>query len=323
MPNRFAPALTCAAWLAAGAALAQPAPGSAPPVAPVTVVAPAEPKMIEEQARAFVQSLSSVGNPELNQIGRWHDAVCVTVVGLPRDDQAAQIKARIEGVAHAVGLPAARPGCSANVEIVFNPQPQHVMDIVAKRREYLLGYYHFHDQNRLKTVSQPIQSWYVTSTSAFTGSATAAVTGIPLSVRGLPTHRMGVIDDPENGGPSGCGDTPHFTACLTSAFENVFIVADSKTLEGRPLSQVADDMAMLALSKPRNLDGCAALPSVIDGFAKAPCPGREPADSLTPADASYLTALYAADAEAFRQFQQSEIADRMATILIKASTAGR
>jgi hypothetical protein len=320
MLNRLTPALSCAAWLAAGAALAQPASTT---VAPVTVQGLANPAMIEEQARSFVQSHAAVGNPEINQIGRWHEAVCVAVVGLPRADQAAVIKARIEGVAHAVGLPAARPGCAANVEIVFNPEPQHVMDLVAKRREYLLGYYHFHDRDRLKTVSRPIQSWYVTSTSSFTGSATAAVTGVPLVVRGQPTHAMGVIDDPENGGPSGCADTPHFTACLTSAFENVFIVADSKALEGKTLSQVADDMAVLALSKPRNLDGCNALPSVTDAFAKSPCPGRDAPDSLTAADASYLTALYASDPEAFRQFAQSDIARRMATILIKANAVAR
>ena len=313
MPNRFTPGLACAAWLAAGAALAQPASTT---VAPVTVQGLANPKMIEEQAQDFVQNHAASANPEIGQIGRWHDPVCVEVVGLPRADQAEVIKARIESVAQAVGLPAARPGCRANVEIVFNPQPQHVMDVVAKRREYLLGYYHFHDRNRLKTVIHPIQSWYVTSTSSFTVSMSPS--GNPDPGR-APANMMGVIDDPENHSPAGCGQTPAFSSCVRSAFENVFIVADSRVLDGKTIGPVADEMAMLALAKPRSLDGCGALASVIDAFAAAACPGRDRPDSLTPADAAYLTALYASDPEAKKAFAQSEIAGRMATILIKAN----
>ncbi len=226
-----------------------------------------------------MQTYAAVSNPEVNQIGRWHDPVCVVVLGLPRAEQAAAIKARIESVAQAVGLPAARAGCAANVEIVFTPEPQHVMDIVAKRREYLLGYYHVHNRDRLKTVTGPIQSWYVTSTSSFgvtISNAISAVGGagfIPVPIANpMPTHMMGVIDDPENAARPGCGDAPHFTACSTSAFENVFMVADSKVLEGKDLGLVADYMAMLALSKPRSLDGCNALPGVIELFAKSGCP---------------------------------------------------
>ena len=101
----------------------------------------------------------------------------------------------------------------------------------------------------------------------------------------------------------------------------MFIVADSKTLEGKDVGLVADDLVMLALSQPKSLDGCTALPSVIDVFAKAPCPGRDPPDGLTPADAAYLTALYSADLEAGKAFELGDISGRMAKILIKANAA--
>ena len=326
MPNRLASVLIVAFLsLAPASVLGQPvsppAASAAPPttVKTVTVQAPAKPKVVEKQAGSFVQAYAAAQNPEVGQIGRWRDPVCAEVVGLPRADQAAMIKARIESVAQALGVPAPRAGCTANVEVVFSDQPQRVMDVVAQRHEFLLGYYHRNDHDRLKQVTHPIQAWYVTATQA-NGSGAAA-----LALNGLARYaqfRSRVIDDPQNVPPVGCAGSRLTTSCLQSEFDNVFVVADSKALEGKDLGLVADDMAMLALSQPRSLDGCNALPSVIDAFARAPCPGRDAPDGLTPADAAYLTSLYATDLQAKRAGEQSDIARRMSDILIRANTGG-
>ena len=327
MPNRFASVLIVAFLsLAPAAVLGQPTSPSAASAAPpttvetVTVQAPAKPKIIEKQAGSFVQGYASAQNPEVGQIGRWRDPVCALVVGLPRADQAAMIKTRIESVAQALGLPVPRAGCTANVEVVFSDRPQGVMDIVAQRHEFLLGYYHRNDHDRLKTVTRPIQAWYATATQA-NGSGDAA-----LALNGLARYaqfRSRVIDDPQNVPPVGCAGSRLTTSCLQSEFDNVFMVADSQALQGKDLGLVADYMAMLALSQPRSLDGCNALASVIDAFAKAPCPGRDLPDGLTPADAAYLTSLYAADLQAKKAGEQSDITRRMSDILIRANAAGR
>jgi hypothetical protein len=215
-----------------------------------------------------------------------------------------------------VGLPATRPVCAANVEIVFSDQPQAVMDLLTKKREYLLGYYHRHEHDRLKKVTRPIQAWYVTATRGEGGSVAGALFG---GVSGLQL-KSDVIDDPENPPPASCGDNPHFTACLKSEFRNVFIVADSKALEGKGAGLLSDYLAMLALSQPKSLDGCNALPSVIDLFAPTACPGRDTPDGLTPADAAYLTALYMSDPEGKKNMEQTDISLRMAKILVNANT---
>jgi beta-lactamase regulating signal transducer with metallopeptidase domain len=288
---------------------------SATQMGPVTVHASPSSAEMKKQTQTFVQSYAAAPNPEIDQIGRWREAVCVKVVGLPQADQAAAIKARIESVARAVGLPATRADCRTNVEIVFTDRPQAVMDSIARRHEYLLGYEHRHETNRLKTVTHPIQAWYVTATRGNGENIAGALfAGFPVQID------TEVIDDPDdNTPPVGCGDSPRFTACLRSVLRTVFMVADSKTLAGKDLGLVADDMVMLTLSQPRSLDGCNALPSVIDRFAKAPCPSRDPPDGLTPADAAYLTALYASDPEANTAGEQSDIARRMARILISAN----
>jgi hypothetical protein len=310
----------------ASAAVAQPAPSvkeaTSTTVAPLTVTAAPTPKTIQQQSRSFVQSYAAAPNPEVDQIGRWHDAVCVQVEGLA-PEAAAVIKARIESVAKAVGLPAARPGCTANVEIVFSDKPQGVMDGVAKRRESLLGYHQRLDTNRVKTVTHPIQAWYQTATRGEGPNAGLAFAILSNSFNpdrppnvGYPgaTTEGEAVDDPRNTTPTGCADS-HFSSCLKSGFRNVFMVADSKTLEGKDLGLVADDMAMLALSQPRSLDGCNILPSVIDVFGKSACSARDPPDGLTPADAAYLTALYSADLEAKKTSEQGDIARRMAKML--------
>ena len=311
MRNAFSSSVFLATSLLAGTALAQTVVKAA--------VDTASPGAIATAARAYVENHSTAPNPELGQISRWHGPVCAQVEGLAQAAQANQVKARIESVAQAVGLPAARPGCQANVEVVFSDNPQRTLDDLASRREDLLGYYHKRDRDRLKTVSRPIQSWYKTATLSNHADAGVQFPGFDNdSGAGSADKPAGAVrtDDPEVGLPNGCGDSPRFTACLSSQFSNVFIVVDSKALQGKTLGQVSEYVTMLALSQPKTLDGCAPLPSIFDLGAK--CAGRSAPDGLTPADAAYLTALYASDAQAKGDSQKSDIASRMAGMLIKA-----
>jgi hypothetical protein len=273
-----------------------------------------------------VQSYATAPNPELGQIARWHAPVCVQIEGLAQAAQSSQIKARIESVAQAVGVQAARPGCQANVEIVFTDNPQHTLDDLAKRREDLLGYYHRRDRDRLKAVSRPIQAWYKTATLSHHADAGLDFPGFDQdSGAGSTVNPAGAVrtDDPEVGLPNGCGDSPRFTKCLSSQFSNVFIVVDSRALQGKSLGQVGEYLVMLALSQPKPQDSCSPLPSILDLTAKGGCSSRDGLDGLTPADAAWLTALYATDSQARGDSQRSDIAARMATMLIKASSPAR
>src|SRR5215467_273093 len=105
MPNRTASSLTAAVLaLVAGPALAQaasvqPQPQAAQPapaapgstVSGVTVEAPASPKVIKRQSWDFTLSFGSAGNPEVDQIDRWWEPVCVQVSGVT-DRQQTMIK---------------------------------------------------------------------------------------------------------------------------------------------------------------------------------------------------------------------------------------
>jgi hypothetical protein len=320
MPNRTASSLTAAVLaLVAGPALAQsasvqPQAAQTAPAAPgstvsgVTVEAPATPKVIKRQSWDFTLSFGSAGNPEVDQIDRWWEPVCVQVSGVT-DRQQTMIKARIESVAEAVGLPKARRGCKPNVEVMFTDRPQDAMDWVWKRREQLLGYYHRHDGKQLKTVKYPVQAWYVTATRAVLDRA-GALYGIDQPTSGE------VVDDPDNRTPA-CASSP-FSVCADGLFKNVLVVADSRALQGKDAGLLSDYLVMLTLARPRKLDVCNSLPSVLDVLSPAQCPHDKP-DGLTPGDAAYLTALYKADLSYRKNFAEGDISDRMSAILIKAA----
>ena len=200
MRNALASSICCAGWLLAGAAVAQPAAKAAAPteVAPLTVQAPPSPATVRKQTRDFIQFFAAPG-PALDQLARWHEAICISVAGLS-PDQVARVSSRIREVAQGVGVHTLSPGCHTNVEVVFTDKPQAFMDKVAKTREEVLGYYHRHDRDRLKTVTRPVQAWYMTTTNsgAVAGNSALAFAAISGNT-GVTIHFQGkaiVEDDP-------------------------------------------------------------------------------------------------------------------------------
>jgi hypothetical protein len=206
-------------------------------------------------------------------------------------------------------------GCTPNIEVAFTDQPQSLIDRLAGRQEGLLGYNH-RDARTVKTVTRPIQAWYVTATVGRGGPNAGALfsASVPGNRDGMTMQTSArVTDDPDNRLPTGCGDS-RFSSCLESVFDNVLVVVDMGRVRDKGVGQLSDYVAMLALSQPRSLDGCNALPSVTDLFAPA-CAGRAAPDGLTPADTAYLTSLYATDPQARTAAEQSDIAWRMARFL--------
>jgi len=300
-------------------------------VDPVTVLA-AKPAELRKQTYNFVQALTAT-SVKLDQVARWDQAVCVTVQGLPAAANA-EVKARVEEVAGALKVGVLQGGCKPNVQIFFTDQPQPFLDRIADQDEKMLGYWHHTDREKLKTVTRPIQSWYVTGTAGDGGN----VVGMQFAAKGVHAWNSGPTrpgtfgrqphgwqpDDEDNviPGSTGCGDRPAFTSCLTSEFEHVLIVIDTKRAGEQNSGVIADYVAMLALSQPKTLDGCNVLPSVIDLFSKG-CTGANGEDGLTRSDVAYLSALYKMDLQSRKWGQMTDMAGRMAEMLLKADTTDR
>jgi hypothetical protein len=300
----------------------KPEPEPAPPDASATEVdaltveaARASPQVVEKQSRAFVLTYAKP-TEKLDQIARWRDAVCVVVEGAVAPEMAANIKARITGVARTLGVRVVKSRCTANIEILFSARPQYWLDWIANHHDSALGLHSVPQTKALKTVVRSIQAWYVTSTRC-DGITTAAALKFG-GINGFST-RDETYDSYEGSSPVGCGDS-RVTSGLESVFSNVLVFVDSGRLSQPELGPIGDYLTMVTLSQPRTLDGCNALPSVIDFYAVT-CPGRQPPDKLTRTDMAYLKALYSADPEAKKASEMTDIAGRMAASLIKEASA--
>jgi hypothetical protein len=204
---------------------------------------------------------------------------------------------------------------------VFTDQPQAQIDAEVRRNDQILGFHRRADTTAAKTVTRPVQAWYETGTRGDRGGRANVNAVFAPCIDGAgqnprecihPSTALETVDTPDN--PPALGHP-------SSVFENVFVVADSRALQGKDLSPLVDYLAMLALSQPRSLDGCNVLPSVIDLLAKTACAGRDVPVGLTAADTAYLAALYGSDPEGPLFAEQADISGRMAKILVKAEAA--
>jgi hypothetical protein len=222
-------------------------------------------------------------SPKIGQLTRWVTPVCPEVRNLPAGF-GNFITARIKAIAASVGAPT-RESCKLNIEIIFTSDPQAIASKIAEKDPRLLGYHFVHDTVRAATVTEPIQAWYVTSSS-----------------NALETY----IDDPYHGTPSGAPG--RFSHGLYSVFNHVLVLVNTDKVAGYPIGPVADYIAMLSLSQARTPDNCAELASILD-YLSPNCP--EKPESLTVADKAYLEGLYSMDKYEIGSLQKSNISEHM------------
>ena len=283
--------ITCA-WVCAlpiaGPSMAADAPPSTT-VTGVTVVAgPRPPTPTPTLIHQYVRSHGFAG-PRIDQLSRWNDPVCPVAIGLDPAFNAFVVK-RVTEVAASIGAPTpTTQSCTPNIEIIFTPNPQGLLDGVRKHAPRLLGFHWHADAKSLATVKHPVQAWYATATASGSGED--------------------FLDDSCCSMPSGALGS-RFTNGYVSHFKGVLVVADAGKVAGYKIGSIADYVALIALSRPGAPDQCQPLPSITD--LMSPACGDDPVrQSLTEADRAYLKALYAADLTRVMQLENVEIEARM------------
>jgi hypothetical protein len=280
----------CAVFVLGGSALAQEAPRPAPPTEAVTVTVI---KDGEAAIGKFVEGLT-VPTRVTGKMARWKTGICPIVVGLP-PEAAKLLVQKIRALAAEVGAPVnPKDPCPGNIEVVFTAQPQALLDNVRIMHPVLLGYYDNSAQaDKLATSTRPIQSWYSTATVDARGNPVvdgARKGGVHLSIALPPSGMPGPPDILEMYMPDAAVTNVtgnRLNDGVSSALNNVMIVADTSKLLGRDAGNIGDYIAMLALSQIQPPDACQALPSILNLLAPG-CSG----DALTSADTAYLRGLY-------------------------------
>ena len=256
---------------------------AAPPETVIVTGRKPDQQTLDQVVQAFVDAHGKY-SPKIDQLTRWVAPVCPEVRNIPTGF-ATFVTKRIKAIAASVGAPTKEP-CELDVEIIFTSEPQTILDEVAEHDPRLLGYHFIHNTKRAATVTQPIQAWYVTSTS-----------------NSLETY----IDDPYRGTPSGALGS-RLTHGLYNVFNHILIIVNTDKVAGYPIGPIADYIAMLSLSQAKTPDNCAEMASILD-YLSPDC--AEKPESLTVADKTYLEGLYSMDKGEIGSLQKSNISEHM------------
>ena len=325
------------------AALCTIGPGLAQPAAPA---APAEPETVKVQAAAmpdavvtgFVKTFTA---PSVlsGKIPRWFTGICLKTQGLPRELSDA-VTMRILEVARMVGAPVQEQPCNLNTVVIFDSDPQGVMDDIAANHAELLGP---HDPAQVKELSKvrfPVQAWYATETqddkginvvdsknqSALCDSIdTTTMVGATGNLAGGgfrsdPTRLSQVTKDMQQY----CGHRYDTGSRLRDGIHShivaVTAVASMDAVRYHELAAVADYLALVILSQTQAFERCEKMETVANLLVPR-CDLDSRVTGLMPGDIAFLKALYKADTGGNLVAQQASITAEMKKLV--ASEAGR
>jgi hypothetical protein len=259
--------IIAALLLAAPVALAQEKPELLEPAESVTVTATPLPgrSAVDEFIYSYPKETRAT-----DKIARWKRGICPVVEGLP-PVYASFVATRLKAIAKKAEAPVNDdPKCRHNIQILFTAKPQDIADYLRNGHAAYLGWFdNLSQRDRLATVTHDIQAWYLT---AYRNFSTTQLTGA----------NAGFIHTPGLGRLGGG---------IASSLHNVIIVADLSKLQNYEMGALADYIAMLALSQPKNVDQCWEVPSITNLLSKDCEPSRKTA-TLSDNDAAYLYGLY-------------------------------
>jgi hypothetical protein len=282
-----------------------PSPGRTPETVIVTGTKPSD--TMDQIVSQFVDVHAATDRKTGQMVRDVDSGICPFTAGLPPALNAF-VTARIVAVAKLSGARVQAAGsCRPNIEVLFSADPQALVDsLVTQTHGAILGVHYVHETDRLSRMRRPIQSWYITATRRLSASSDSTSTsqGTEASVGKYAP------DDAYRVAPERHVLGSKLDSRIQSEIVNALIVADTNRLAGHDIGPVADYIAMLALSQPKDPDGCNDLPSILD-LMSAGCGDRQKPKALTDSDMAYLKALYAADLGAMRRQEEDSVTNGM------------
>jgi len=271
IPAWIARALTLGA--AAHAAFADP------PLPQVTVEA--DRVALERRLFTFVTEITRA-EPRGESLRIWRAPICPLVAGLGKD-QGEFILARLSQAAQAAGAPLDGEQCRPNLYLVFTNDPDELIRAWRAGSSRSFGGVRGTPAavNRFAARKRPVRVWY----NREFGSADAGPVTSETSIEGIGLNGAGPVVVNKR-----VKDT-RLTFNEVMIFSSVIVIVDGREVEGLEFGQLADYIAMLAMTE---LDPDAPLgdaPTILRLFADRAA-GAPPPSGLTPWDTAFLRALY-------------------------------
>jgi hypothetical protein len=240
-----------------------------------TRLTPAE---AEARATTFVKAV--LPPPSYGQYGRWTVPVCVKVTGIT-DPAATRVTDRVRAVAAAAGMAVGKPGCRANLNIIFSEDASRTTGIILRRRPGLVARLPMAARKRLTSEPLPVRWWYGEEVGdgigvgAGAGNSATALT----TAGGAATLPIGPDAVATNSYSSSLIDTQ-----LSVSITQATAVVDVTLAAGKPLDAVADHVAMVTLAPTRLPPDPTGVPSILGLFSTG-------TDTISSWDRAWLTAL--------------------------------
>jgi hypothetical protein len=192
---------------------------------------------LEHSLNAFVSSITH-SVPRDESLRRWRDPICPLVAGLTREE-GEYVLARVSQIARAAGAPLDKEHCARpNLVIVVTSKPDALIKAWGDRRSAFGGvrgsltkFSRFADKPR------PVRVWYNHDFADGGGTATLTRGSLQLGP---------AFGDVPSGG---CCVGSHFDVKDLLVFTSVAVIVDGKQVVGLQLAQLADFIAMIALTE--------------------------------------------------------------------------
>ncbi|QIQ85616.1 hypothetical protein [Erythrobacter sp.] len=236
----------------------------------------------EDRVRSAVRSIAARGRSAAQPLARYHDPLCVTVIGFG-ETLGERIAERVRMRARLVGVEVAEPGCAPNATLVMVDKPAVLIDRMRRERPGLM------DSDSLRRIratlrrGYPAISWATTERRDRLGRHLPP--GNPLSGYEQDSLFNEMMSSRDNRFPS------QFNIDFSIARSGAVVVLDAYRMDGVHLDQLADYAAMRILGDPRpgRQPGEDESETILNLFHLGP---EEAPPGLTLVDLAYLKGLY-------------------------------
>lgn len=219
----------------------------------------------------FVKALTPVTTGE--KLGRFEHDICPAVQGLAKP-QADAISDRIRLVAKSVGLAVGKPGCAVNLMLIVTPNKAQLIAELNRHRPEYLGDLSGRQIREIERSPSHAAAWQMK--------------GAPIAASGMELYQ-----DPGSGAYTNRTiDSPsRISEAVRPQFDSAVVVVERKTLAGLTITQLADYVAVRALTgaDPDRL-GNAGAPTILH-VLDVPMGGAAPI-TMTQWDLAFLKGYY-------------------------------
>lgn len=259
---------------------------------------------------------------------QWGKPVCPIVAGLPHA-QGQFVFDRLQEVMTTAGAKAAKVGCAPNLYVVFSESPGELLKAWRRRNPRMYGDANTPAIKRFTDIPRPVRVWYgyelngADGAGSIAGNTSLSLAGGLSSSGGMGGMGMGM------GGGGGIaagnamsmldsvpqfnnGVASHITVNQVHDLSTVLIIVDSTRVQGLNWGQLADYVALMALTNVDVDADVSDAPTILSLFGTAPDSRPQ---GLTAWDTAFLKALYHSSRSA--AYQRREVAQLMVNYVSK------